>query len=247
MLDDLPGIHHRNPVADPADHVHLVGDQHNGQLQFTVDLSQQLQNRGRGLRIECTGGFVAEQDFRLGGQGAGNADALLLATGQLRRILFRVLGQADTGQQFADADVDFLARQLAGQGQWQRDVVGHGLGRQQVEVLENHPDLLAETPQVVGVERGDIFTVNDDLAAAWGFQAVYQAQQGTFAGTGVADQSEYLAVFDTQVGRVQRGDVPTGDAVGFMHILKLDHVANLVGRMEFGSAVSRGAHFSLFV
>ncbi|MCY1173184.1 hypothetical protein D9M73_133380 [compost metagenome] len=32
MLDDLPGIHDRNPVTDPADHVHLVGDQHNGQL-----------------------------------------------------------------------------------------------------------------------------------------------------------------------------------------------------------------------
>ncbi|MCY1173185.1 hypothetical protein D9M73_133390 [compost metagenome] len=188
-----------------------------------------MQDRSRGLRIERAGGFVAEQDFRLGRQGAGNADALLLATGQLRRIFFRVLGQADTGQQFTDTGVDFLARQLAGQGQWQRDVVGHGLGRQQVEVLEDHPDLLAEAPQVVGVERGDIFTVNDDLASARGFQTVDQAQQGTFAGTGVADQAEHLATVDGQAGRLQGRNIAAGDAIGLVDVVEFDHVTNLVG------------------
>jgi hypothetical protein len=55
----------------------------------------------------------------------------------------------------------------------------------------------------------------------------------------MADQAEHLAIFDGQAGRVQGRDILTGDAVGFMDVLKLDHVANLVGRMEFGSAVSR--------
>ncbi|MNZ47811.1 hypothetical protein D3C78_655370 [compost metagenome] len=106
-------------------------------------------------------------------------------------------------------------------------------------MLEDHPDLLAEAAQIVGVERSDVFAVDDDLAAARRFQAVDQAQQGTFTGTGMADQPEHLAVFDAQVGRVQCGNIPTGYAVGFMNILKLDHVANLVGRMGMGSAVSR--------
>ena len=59
LLDDLTGVHHGHAVADTADHVHLVGNQHDGQLQFTVDLGQQLQDRGRGLRVEGTGGLVA--------------------------------------------------------------------------------------------------------------------------------------------------------------------------------------------
>ena len=99
-------------------------------------------------------------------------------------------------------------------------------------MLEDHPDLLAKAAQVVGVERRDVFAAYAELAAAGGRGAVDQAQKGTFAGTGRADQTEHLAVFDAQAGRVQCGDVPTGDAVGFMDLLKLDHVANLVGRMK---------------
>jgi hypothetical protein len=48
----------------------------------------------------------------------------------------------------------------------------------------------------------------------------------------MADQAEHLAVLDSQVGGMQRGDIPTVDTVGFMDVLKLDHVANLVGRMK---------------
>jgi hypothetical protein len=66
---------------------------------------------------------------------------------QLRRVLLGVVRQADAGQQLAHALVDRGTGQLAGQGQRQGDVVGNGLGGQQVEVLEDHPDLLAEAAQ----------------------------------------------------------------------------------------------------
>jgi hypothetical protein len=45
----------------------------------------------------------------------------------------------------------------------------------------------------------------------------------------MADQAKHLAVFDPQAGWVQRGDFPVGDPIGFMDVLKLDHLANLVG------------------
>jgi hypothetical protein len=106
-------------------------------------------------------------------------------------------------------------------------------------VLENHPDLLAEAAQAIGVERRDLFTVDEDLAAAGVFQAIDQTQQGTFSRTGMADQAKDLTVLNRQTGRMQGGNILTGDAVGFMDVLKLDHVANLVGRVRKGSAVSR--------
>jgi hypothetical protein len=216
-----------------------MGDQHDGQVQLAVDLGQQLQDRRRGLRVEGAGGFVTKQDFWLGRQGSGDADALLLAAGQLRRVLLGVVRQADAGEQLSHTLVDFLARQFTGERQRQRDVVGHGLGRQQVEVLEDHPDLLAKAPQAVGVQRSDFFAIHLDLAATGLFQTVDQAQQGAFTGTRMANQAKHLAVLDAQAGGVQGGDILTGDAVGFMDVLKLDHVANLVGRIEKGSAVSR--------
>jgi hypothetical protein len=48
----------------------------------------------------------------------------------------------------------------------------------------------------------------------------------------VADQAEHLAGGDPQVGRVQGGNVPAGDPVGLVDLLKLDHVTNLVRRMK---------------
>lgn len=147
--------------------------------------------------------------------------------------------QADASKQLSHALVDLLARQFTGKRQWQSDVVGHGLGRQQVEVLEDHPDLLAQATQAVGIQGGDFFTVDRDLPAAGFFQAVDQTQQCAFTRTRVANQAKHLAIGDAQAGGVQCGDILTGDAVGFMDVLKLDHVANLVGRIEKGSAVSR--------
>lgn len=129
-----------------------------------------------------------------------------------------MVGQANPCQQLRHTLVDFATRQLTGEGQRQRDVVGHGLGRQQVEVLENHPDLLTETSQAVGIQRRDFFTIDDDLAATGVFQAIDQAQQGTFSRTGMADQAKDLTVLNRQTGRMQGGNILTGDAVSFVDV-----------------------------
>jgi hypothetical protein len=147
--------------------------------------------------------------------------------------------EADPVQQLGHARINLAARQFARQGQWQRDVVGDGLGGQQVEVLEDHPDLLPETAQAVGIQGGDFFVIDLDLAARRLFQTIDQAQQGTFSRAGMADEAKHLAVLDAQAGGVQCGNILAGDPVGFMDVMKLDHVANLVGRIEKGSAVSR--------
>lgn len=102
-----------------------MGDQHDGQAQLAVDLRQQLQHRGGGLRIQRAGGLVAQQDLRAGGQRARNTDALLLPTGQLRRILVGVLLQPHPRQQLGHTRIDLGARG-AGQFQRKRHIAGHG-------------------------------------------------------------------------------------------------------------------------
>ncbi|MNV68256.1 hypothetical protein D3C71_1610930 [compost metagenome] len=52
--------------------------------------------------IECAKGFVEEQDFRIGDEGAGNRHALAHAAGQFAgQRLFETL-EADEGDQFCD-------------------------------------------------------------------------------------------------------------------------------------------------
>jgi hypothetical protein len=83
-------------------------------------------------------------------------------------------------------------------------------------VLENHPDLLTEAPQAIGIQRRDLFAIDDDLAATGVLQAVDQTQQGTFSRAGMADQTKNLTILNRQTGRVQGGNILTGDAVSFV-------------------------------
>ena len=138
-----------------------------------------------------------------------------------------MIAEANAGQQLGDAGIDLRARTHAGQFQRQRDVVGDGFRGEQVEVLEDHSDALAELPQAVGIQRGDVFAVDQDASAAGFFEAVDQAQQGALAGAGVADQTEDLAALDAQVGGLQGRDFAAcalaGDAVCLVDLVKLDH------------------------
>ncbi|MNG93892.1 hypothetical protein D3C79_528770 [compost metagenome] len=106
FLHDAAVFHHRHAVADFAHHVHFVGDQHNGQVQLTVDIQQQFENRICGLGIKRRGGFIAQQHARVIGQCAGNADALLLPAAELRRIGILAALQANQRDQLRHSLLD---------------------------------------------------------------------------------------------------------------------------------------------
>jgi len=182
-----------------------------------------LQHRGGGLWVEGTGGLVAEQDARLGGQRTGNTDALLLAAGELCRVLACMVLEPDAFEQAGDAGVDLAARADAGQAQRHGDVVGHRLGHQQVEVLKDHPDALAEAPQAVGIQRGDVLAVDQDASAGGLLEAVDQTQQRALAGAGVADQTEDFTGGDLQLRRLQGRDVSAAGPIGFVDLMEFDH------------------------
>lgn len=140
-----------------------------------------------------------------------------------------MLAETDAFEQLGHAAVDLPTGVAAGQLQRQGDVLGHGLRAEQVEVLEDHPDALAKTPQAGGIEGGNVFAVDQDAPAGRLFQAVDQAQQGALAGTGMADQAKHFTTFDTQVGALQGADLATIDGVRLVDVMEFDHGRNLVG------------------
>ncbi|MNY15999.1 hypothetical protein D3C86_1492400 [compost metagenome] len=142
LFDDPALFEHHHAVADITDHRHLVGDQDHRQAQALVDVLEQAEDRFGGFRVQRRGGFVAQQYFRVVYQRTGDAHTLLLATGQLRRVGTVLVLQANQLQQFAHlAQAQGLAD--ACDFQWQFHVLPHGLGRHQVEVLEDHADASA--------------------------------------------------------------------------------------------------------
>ena len=99
-----------------------------------------------GLRVEGAGGFVAKQDRRAAGQGAGDANTLLLSTRELRWVLIGLIHQADPFQQLVhpvtNLGAGINAREFHGEG----NVVRHRFRGQQIKVLEYHAHLATEGP-----------------------------------------------------------------------------------------------------
>ena len=222
LLDQATVADDGHFVTDPLHHVHLVGDEQDGEPQLDVDLLEQAQDGSGGLGVEGRGGLVTQQ--YLGGrcQGAGDGDALLLAAGELGRIGVGTGFQPDQGQQLVDPGLDLRlapARQLQREG----DVGEHGAGGQQVEVLEDHADLAASLGQIPLAQGHEILTIDDDLALGGTLQQVDATNKGALAGTGGADHPENLALWHMQAHVTQGVHGVTAFTVDFVETDQLNH------------------------
>ena len=120
--------HHR--VVGRDDRGHALGPDH---------VPEQHHDHVAGLRVELAGRLVGEQDPRPVGQGPGDRDPLLLATGQLVRPVLRPPAQTHQLQQIADARVA-LARIRPDEPERDLDVLGGRQDRHQPERLEDERD-----------------------------------------------------------------------------------------------------------
>ena len=139
-----------------------------------------------------------------GRERAGDADALFLSAGKLGGVVVGAFGQADDFKAFFDAFFDFF-RRPSGDFQRKGNIVGDGTVAQKIKLLKHHADILPRLTQCGGIKRGQFLSAHIDLAAVGTFQQVNQAQQGGFARTGIAHQTEDFAVLDFEAGRLDGG------------------------------------------
>ena len=182
-------------MADLLDDRHFVGDDNDRDAERFVQVLEQLQNRLGGLRIECRGSLVAEQHIRVVGQCASDCYTLFLTAGQLLGVRLRLITDADQIKQAL-----YLFRNLllgkAAAAQRICYVAGYGARGHQVEVLEDHTDLLAGLPQLLCRERQHILTIYDHLAGGRPLEQIDAAHQRRFTRTGKTDDAEDFAFID---------------------------------------------------
>ena len=227
MLGNTALFQHQHLVGNLADHTHLVGDQDDGDTQAAVNVAQQRQDGLGGLRVQCRSGLVAQQNFRPVHQRTGNAHTLLLPARQALGpgVVFTL--QAHQVQQLGDALVDLrLGHTRHPQGQCH--VVPHRLGRQQVEVLEDHADAAAQRHQLGLGQGADIGAVHQHPALGGLLQPVDGAQQAGLARAAAPDDAEDAARRDGQADVLQRMHRACGGVVGLADALK-GHRARLRG------------------
>ena len=136
--------------------VRIVRDHHDRLAVIAVERLQQVEDLVAGLAIEIAGRLVAQQQRRVGDDGARDADALLLTARQLARIVLRAIGEPDDLQRDRDALPPLGLRQLR-QQQRQLDVPLGRQHRQQVVELKHEADVLRAPPrQLAAAERADL-------------------------------------------------------------------------------------------
>ncbi|MNS05386.1 hypothetical protein D3C72_367850 [compost metagenome] len=229
-----------------------MADQQQRHAEPPLQGFEQQQNLALYGDVECGGGFVGDQQFRLAGQGHRDHHPLTLATGQLMRVgleaflgfldahqvqqlknpcLRRFAGHASVHQQgFADLLFDAVER-IEG---------GHRL-------LENHRDAVtAQFTQLAGIGADQFLAAIAD--AAGGFSATFgqqlQDRMGghRFARARFAHQCQAFAAADIQAQIAHHGLATEGHA----EVTDFDQVGHINIRIKIvdqdrGSKASRKA------
>src|SRR6188508_106295 len=179
--------------------VRIVRNHDDGLAMPLVQRLQQVQDLVARLPVEITRRLVAEQQRRVRHDRARDADALLLAAGELARPVLRAILQADEAQGRLDALAPLAAREPR-QQQRQLDVALGREHRQQVVHLEDEADVVrAPACERAVAHRIDALACDLERAAARPVEAADQVQQRRLAGARRPHQREEVAFADVEV------------------------------------------------
>src|SRR5512145_323171 len=140
-LDQVAEVHVGGEVRHARRLLHVVRHDEDGHA--LLEVVHQLLDRGRGDRVERRGRLVEQQQLRIGGERAGDAQALLLPAGEivcrLVQAVFHLVPQGRVVQSLLDLVLDAPARALAAHAQPVGHVLEHRL-RERIGLLEHHAD-----------------------------------------------------------------------------------------------------------
>src|SRR5580658_1971299 len=208
-LDELTEIHEGGVVGAARRLLHVV--RHNGDAIVGLELSDEFLDALRRDRIERRGGLVEEQDLRLDGDGARDAETLLLAARErepaLAELVLDLFPERRAPQRLFDALVERAGREPLVEADAESDIVvnRHREGRR---LLEYHADLCAQQVQILsGLE--DVAAIDQHLAGGALsrielIDAVQDAEQRRLAASRWADEGGDTLVVQDEVDALQR-------------------------------------------
>ena len=186
---------------DLARELHLVRDDEHRHA-FAGEIAHDDEHLADELRVECRRDLVEEHHVRLHHQRPGDRDPLLLAARELVRVLIRLLREADAREELPAAPLRLATRHLADPPGGERKVVDRRQVWEEVELLEDDPDPLADRRHV-GALAGDLLALEEDAARLDRLEQVDAAKERALPAAARADDDEDLAQVDAEVDAVQ--------------------------------------------
>jgi hypothetical protein len=200
----------------------VVSDHQDRLLQLARQLLEQVQDLVRAAAVEVSRRLVAEQERRVGHDGAGDGDALLLPARQLPRLVRRAVGDPDDVERGLHP---LLALRPGQRGEQQRQL-------HVAERRENGDEVvhLEDEPHVAGAPRGelgaaqaaDLVTSHGDAARSRDVKAAHQVEERALPRAARTHEGDEIALPHAEVDPLQHvklfapapvglGDVPHDD------------------------------------
>ena len=185
--------------------IRSAADQHDG-LPLTVKPAEQLHDLRPSGRVEGAGWFVGEEQRGLVGQGPGDGEALPLSSRQHPRRLPGLVGQPQQVEEVPGPRLGLLPGG-SGDHRRQRHVLEDAHPLQQVEELEDDPDVLAaHAGQVVLVLPRQPFPGQHDLALRGRVQPGHHVQEGGLPAARRPHHGHELPLLHVQVHSAKGSD-----------------------------------------
>src|SRR5712692_4107833 len=147
--DDAAGFEQDDAGSEEQRFAQIVSDEHDGLAEAAGQGAEFALELGAGDGIERAEGLVHQKDGRIGGEGARDADALTLATGEFARMAMREFAgvEADKMEHFFDAGGNARGIPLFQNGN-ESDVFGNREMGEETGVLDDVTDAAAKPDEI---------------------------------------------------------------------------------------------------
>ena len=195
--------------------IEVMCDQHQGRLEFLVELLHQFDHTPARLPVQVTGRLIGKQNPRLVGERPCKGHPLLLTTRELSRIVARTVPQSHPFQKRhrpRTNGVSILARSALSKLHGHHHVLESRQRGEEMEGLEYEPYVVCAKP------RSTVFGKSLEIFTGYGYRALRrlvksgeETQQGGLAAARWADDRHEALGFDVQIDPIQHpeGLTPT--------------------------------------
>ena len=206
-LDDPAEVHDRDPVAEVLRAGEVVGDVDVGEPEVLLEVEHQLQDLGPHRHVEHRDRLVRDQHARVRDGRPRHDHALLLAAGQVARVLLEEQldrRQPDPLERGDDLDPSLARRAHAMDAQRVTDGGLHSHRRVEsgVRVLEHHLDVAPERAKPTSAQLREVLALERDRSLGRLDQPEQRAAQGGLAAAALADEPHDLPALQRQVDAV---------------------------------------------
>ena len=171
----------------------IMSDGHKGASILSGQTEQQVDDACAGGGIEVACRFIGKENAGIIHQRAGNGNALLLASAELRGEMIETIRKTDAIKQCAGLCLTALGCQAAEHGREENIFERRQFRKQEVGLKDKSHPHVAEPGLSAAMDCEELFPLKFHAASARMLQTSQNIKQGRFSSSGWAAQKNHLA------------------------------------------------------